>query len=245
MSIILKPQEYYYLYSPRRAVPEEMLKYTFESLVLGGHLQIYYKDIYINAQQKRKRPRLFVSLGNAYNSSNSYTHAETFVLSLFTPNEALRVHEIKEQVLLKLHNDLRKFRTEYVYKDVKAMGLIWLRLFLTVKGRAAKRAYNNAIETIENNTTALLKNPELLQKQLSVLGTGIVLAEAIALKRLNIKVPDLKEIAAIFEIVIMNRNTFSGRGLYGLGGSSSSSGGSDFGGYGGGAGGGAGSGGSW
>jgi uncharacterized membrane protein YgcG len=243
--MLLKPQEYYYLYSPRRAVPEEMLKYTFESLVLDGHLQIYYQDIFINAHQKRKRPRLFVSLSNTYNAAHTFSHAERLLLSLFTANEPLRVHEIKEKVLAKLQNDLRKFRTEYVYKDVQLLGYTWLRFFLTSKGRKAKRAYNKAISTLEDKTAAVIKDPALLQKQLDVLGNGVILVDNRVLKRLNIKVPDLKEIAAIFEIVTMNNNKFSGGGMYGIGGSAGGSSSSNYGGYGGGSGGGAGSGGDW
>jgi len=57
--IFLKPQEFYYLYYPTKSVPEEMLKYTFQTLMLEGHLIAYYKDIYINKRATRKRARLF------------------------------------------------------------------------------------------------------------------------------------------------------------------------------------------
>lgn len=248
MSKPLKPQEYYFLYSPTRAVPEEMLKYTFQSLVLEGHLQSYYKYIYINPNEKRTRCRLFLSFGKNYNPLNSYSKAEQFVLSLFTVNEELRPYEIRIKVLDKLDKDLRKYRTDYVYQDVYQMGYVWLNYFLTSAGRSAKKEYATVIELLEMDTTDLLKNQGVLQSHLKELGTGIILVDEKARDLLAIKVPDLDEIAAVFE-VITGDNTYGSSGMsggfgggYGGGGYS---GGGGFGGFGGGSFGGGGSGGSW
>ena len=243
MSKPLKPQEYYFLYSPTRAVPEEMLKYTFQSLVLEGHLQSYYKYIYINPNERRTRSRLFLAYGKNYNPLTTYSKAEQFVLSLFTVNEELRPYEIRLKILEKLDKDLRKYRTDYVYQDVHQMGYVWLTCFLTSAGRAAKKEYATLIEILETDSTDLQKNPGVLQSHLKELGTGIVLVDEKARDLLAIKVPDLDEIAAVFE-VITGDNTYGSSGMSG-GFGGGYSGGGGFGGFGGGSFGGGGSGGSW
>lgn len=249
MNRSLKPQEYYFLYSPKRAVPEEMLKYTIESLVLEGYLQYYYKAIYVNPNHNRKRTRLFICLGKNHTPQNTYTHAEKFVLDIFTKDEALRPIEIKLRILDKLNDDIFKYRDEIVYKDIKSMGLVWMRRFLTSEGRSIKKQYANVIETLETDTVDLLKMPSVLDIHLKDLATGIILLDDATIKKLNLKVPDLKEIAAVFEIITSAGGTYSSAGFYGGGysggGFSGGGGGGGWGGFGGGMGGGGGSGGSW
>lgn len=242
----LKPQEYYYLYSPRRAVPEEMFKYTVESLVLEGHLNYYYKAIYIHSNADRKRNRLFLCLGKSYNPKHNYSVAERFVLSLFEEQQELRPYEIRLKALDKLNDNIDEFRTLYVYQDIQTLGYCWLRIFLTSAGRKAKKDYARLIETLENNTNTLLKTPDVLQAHLKALGTGIVLVDDAAIKTLKLTVPNLKEIAAVFEIITSSGGSTYGSsgGFYGGGGGGYSGGGS-WGGFGGGMGGGGGSGGSW
>ena len=75
------------------------------------------------------------------------------------------------------------------------------------------------------------------------MGTGIVLVDEKARDLLAIKVPDLDEIAAVFE-VITGDNTYGSSGMSG-GFGGGYSGGGGFGGFGGGSFGGGGSGGSW
>lgn len=244
----LKPQEYYFLYSPKRAVPEEMLKYTIESLVLEGHLQYYYKAIYVNPNHNRKRARLFIGLGQNYHPENTYTFAEKFVLDLFDKAEALRPIEIKLRILDKLDDDIFKYRDEIVYTDIKNRGLIWMGRFLTSEGRSLKKQYANVINTLENDTNDLLRTPAVLAIHLKDLATGIILLDDATIKKLNLKVPDLKEIAAVFEIITSSGGTYSSGGFYGggySGGGFSGGGGGSWGGFGGGMGGGGGSGGSW
>ena len=242
----LKPQEYYYLYSPRRAVPEEMFKYTFESLAIEGHLNYYYKAIYINSTEDRKRNRLFLCLGKNYNPNNNYTFAERFVLSLFEEKQELRPYEIRLKALEKLNDTIDEFRTVHVYNDIQKLGYCWLRIFLTSAGRSAKKEYANVIDSLENDTDTLLKTPGVLQALLKDLGTGIILVDDAAIKKLKLTVPNLKEIAAVFEIITSSSggSTYGGGGFYG-GGGGYSGGGGGFGGFGGGMGGGGGSGGSW
>lgn len=246
MYLNLKPQEYYFLYSPKRAVPEEMLKYTVESLVLEGHLQYFYKEIYINPNHNRKRARLFLCFGQKYNGTFPYSVAEAFVLSIFKPNEAIRPIEIKQRLLDKLSDDIFNFRDDIVYQDIKKMELTWMRRFLTSKGHAAKKQYSDIIDNLEKDTTRLLQTPNELNNLLKELATGIILLDDATIKQLNLKVPKLKEIAAVFEIITAAGGTYSSSGFYGIGGGGySGGGGSGWGGFGGGAGGGGGSGGSW
>ncbi len=117
MKILLRPQEYYYLYSPLRSDPIEMFKYTLQGLCYEGHLDICYKNIYININDPHKRSRAFVKLGSGFKNTNSYSSAETLVLSLFEKGE-LRLHEIKKAALLKLEGKIKNFKSEFVYLDV-------------------------------------------------------------------------------------------------------------------------------
>ncbi len=246
MSLIIKPQEYYFLYSPKRAVPEEMLKYTIESLVLQGHLHYYYKEIYINRNHNRKRARLFLCFGPNYLPTHPYSIAEAFVLSIFNHNEGIRPIEIKQRLLDKLSDDIFNFRDDIVYQDVKKMGLIWMRRFLTSKDRTAKKEYANIIDTLDKDTANLLRTPNVLNIHIKDLATGIILLDDAVIKQLNLKVPNLKEIAAVFEIITAAGGTYSSSGFYGIGGGGySGGGGGGWGGFAGGAGGGGGSGGSW
>lgn len=248
MEISLKPQEYYYLYSPMRAVPEEMLKYTIQSLVLEGHISAYYKFIYINPNEKRKRKRLFFKLGTKYDPSLNYSRAEKLLLSLLKKDDEIRVYELKNRVLEKLDNNIGNFMYDYVYEDVNLKKLCRLKYFLTGKGRDLKRRYAALIDYLDINIDKLLTQHELLQNNLKELETGIIFLEKRTLEKLSLKVPDLDEVAAAFEI-ITGGTTYSsfGRGgsFYGGGGYYGGGGGTSWGGFGGGMGGGAGSGGSW
>ena len=241
MKTLLKPQEYYYLYSPLRSDPIEMFKYTFQSLVVDEHIDIYYKAIFINKNEKYKRQRLFLKLGNKYSTTNSYTKAEEFILSLLKTQDELRPYEIKSLAMDELDDDIENFKSNYVYEDVKQLGFCFLKCFLTSKGREARNRYANLIEVIDKDIDSLLRTETILQTQLDELGTGIIFLEETTLNKLKKTIPNLDELSAMFEI-ITSASTYGGSGGYSGG---SYGGGGSFGGYGGGSFGGGGSGGSW
>lgn len=60
----IRPQEFYYLYSPIWSDPAEMFKYTIQGLWADGHLSISYKEIYTNTNSKYTRLRTYLKLGS-------------------------------------------------------------------------------------------------------------------------------------------------------------------------------------
>ena len=230
MEIALKPQEYYYLYSPLRADPVEMLKYTVQSLVLEGHVAIDYKLIYITSNNKDQRYRIFFKIGDQFKETNKYSVAENFVLDVLKTQEELRLFEFKNQLLEFLHDDIKNFKSNYVYEDVKGLGLCYNKFLLNGKGRKARNAYSELIELIESKTDELLKNDASLEAYLTELSTGIILLDDIVVTKLKKTVPNLDELSAAFEILRGAGSDGGGGGTYSGGGGSSGGGG--FGGFG-------------
>ncbi|MDP1802202.1 MAG: hypothetical protein Q8L81_12670 [Bacteroidota bacterium] len=228
-----------------RADGVEMLKYTFQHLVMEGHVEIYYRAIQLTKNDWRKRPRIFFKLGNEYKETNTYSVAEQFVIDILKTKEELRIHEIKNKVLELLDKDIRNFKYDYVYKDVTKLGLCTFKYFLNSKGREVRRYYKNVIDVLEEDVNMLVKNKLVLEVHLGYIKTGIILLDDEVVKKFGLKVPDLDELSAAFEIIITgggNRITYGG---FGYGGYSGGGGGGGFSGFGGGMSGGGGSGGSW
>ncbi|MBL7913046.1 MAG: hypothetical protein JNJ41_18430 [Bacteroidia bacterium] len=223
-----------------------MLKYTFQHLVIEGHIEIYYRAINLTKHDKRKRPRIFFKLGDEYKETNTYTVAEQFVIDILKTKDELRIHEIKNKVLELLDKDIRKFKYDYVYKDVTKLGLCTFKYFLNSKGREVRRYYKNVIDLIEEDVDTLVNNKAVLDSHLKYLGNGIILLDDEVVKKLGLKVPNLDELSGAFEIISFgNGITY---GTFGFGGGYSGggySGGGGFSGFGGGMSGGGGSGGSW
>lgn len=245
MSVNLKPQEYYYLSKPYRAEAEELLKYTFQSLAVDGHINAYYKAIYINRNEKYKRQRIFIALGSNYKPTHPYSKAEQFVIDIFKGRGELRLYEIKHYLLDKLDDDIKGFKTKYVYQDVKALKLCHLRYFISSEGRNAKNNYADLIELIDSNIDDLLRTENVLNIHLKELGTGLVFLKESTLDKLKQKVTNLDELAAMFEILTDSVSYGGFGGYYGGMGGGGFSGGGSWGGFGGGMGGGGGSGGGW
>jgi len=222
-----------------------MIKYAIQGLCASGQLEIYSKLIYINPSQKNKRSRAFLKLGPNYRKENNYTFSDHFLLSLFKEGEELRFYEIRQQINTLLDENLDDFKSKYVYKDVKAKGLCFLKYFLTSKGRFEKKNCANLIDTVDKEIDKLLKNEKLLNTYLSDLGTNIILLDEITLTKLKKTLPGINELNLLFGIPVEEiSGTYSSGGFGGFGGGSYGGGGG-FSGFGGGSFGGGGAGGSW
>lgn len=230
-----------------RADSAEMFKYTFQSLVMEGHVAYYYRSIQLTKNDWRKRPRIFLKLGQQYKETNTYSVAEQFVINILKTKDELRIHEIKNKALELLDKDIRNFKYDHVLKDVKKLGLCTFKYFLNSKGRKVKRYYKNVIDTVEEDIDHLVKNKKVLDSHLNYLNTGIILLDDDVVEKAGKKVPNLDEISAAFEIILTNTTgiTYGGVGWGGFSGGGYSGGGGGFSGFGGGASGGGGSGGSW
>ncbi len=228
-----------------------MLKFTFQNLLLEGKIKAYYKYIFINKNNRNRRLRLHIKLGENYNENNSLSNAEQFVLSIVKSKDEIRPYEIKNYALKHLDNDISKFRSKYVYPDVRNLYLFrFLSLhILNTKGREAKHNYDTLIELINSETDDLIKTPNILNVHLKELGNGIIFLEDETLKKIKVEIFDLDEIAHVFESIIYDGYGGNGGYYYSGGGGFSGGGfsGGSFGGgsFGGGSFGGGGSGGSW
>lgn len=225
-----------------RSDPIEMLKYTMQGLSYEGHLEIYYKNIYIHKNERHKRARAFVRLGQKYDASNPYSSAEKFVLSIFDKPE-LRLHEIKNAVLEKLNDDIKNFKSEYVYADVSAKKLCWSRSFLNWKGRKERKLCELLMDDVDKNVDELLRNKNALNDRLEALDANVIFLKESTLTKFGKKIYKLDELNRFFEPIPGTGSSVSYGGSFYGGGSSGGSGG--WGGYGGGSFGGGGSGGGW
>ena len=240
MKTPLRPQEYYYLDSPLRSGTIEMLKYTLQGLHADGHLEIFYKAIYINPNERYKRSRLFIKLGPAYKASNTYSLAEKFLLSHFDEN-ALRAHEIRNKIMDVLDWKIRKFKYKYVCNDVHTQGLVSFKWFLSFEARRERKRITKLLDEIDETIDVLLQNKSLLDQKLQELGTHYIFLAETTLTKLQKKVFLLDELVRFFVLPRVGDGSMSFGSI--SGGGSYSSGG--FSGFGGGSFGGGGSGGSW
>ncbi len=246
MKTTLRPQELYYLNKPVFSDPVEMLKYTFQGLCLDCHLEIYYKYIFINKNEKYKRKRLFLKLGSNYKVTNKYSKAETLLLSLFDKPE-LRLYEIKNSLMKEFGKKIRKYKYQYVYKDLLELRLCSLKVFLSSEARKEVKKLKHLIEEPDKNIDFLLNEDEKLSEKINELGANIIFLEDVTLKKLNKNINSLFDLNSFFEFDKSNfSGSYIGYGGLSYGGSFSEFGsGSSFEGFGGGFSGGGGSGGGW
>ncbi len=240
----IRPQELYYLCRPVLADPVEMLKFTFQGLCLDGTVDFFYKYIYINKHQTYKRKRPFLRLGQKYDQSNTYSKAETLLLSKFTKPE-LRLHEIRHLLMSDFDDDIMCFKRDHVYDDVIEKGYCFSRWILTGKGRKEKKHHKGVIADVENNVDLYVKDEKVMKEKLDALGANIILLDDEVLEKLKKNVNSMSEMSTIFDNFEFDYGgSYVSYGGFG-GGYGGYGGGGGFGGFGGGSFGGAGSGGSW
>lgn len=247
MKTNLKPQEYYYLYSTLRANPAEMIIYTLKSLCINEDLELFSKYIFITKSSEKKRSRAFLKLNTTAQKRERST-AEELILSLFKEGEELRVYELRLRIDDKFDEKLSVFKDKYVYEDVKAKGYVWLRYFLTSKGRTERKNCADLIDGSEKESKLLKQDTTKLNQMLIDLGSDSILLDDDVQIKLNIYKPEYRELDLLFGVGVdsysdSNGYSIGGIGMYGGGGFSGGGGG--FSGFGGGSFGGGGGGGSW
>ncbi len=240
----LRPQEYYYLYSPWFSSPNDMFTYAVQGLWFDGHISISFRNIYINQNDRRKRRRMFIKLGPNYRSTNVYPGAEKLILSHLSTEEE-RLYMVRRKLWPVLEELIANFKHVYVWQDVDHLGLCLTRRFLNAKGRYERKVITNTMDALDEDIDSVLKNKVLLQEKILALGANVIFLNKKTLQKLNLKIDDLDEVSALFD----NRNLTESSGMsYGAGSYGGFSGGGSsggFGGYGGGGFGGGGSGGTW
>lgn len=239
--VLLRPQEYYYLYSPWWSDPTEMLKYTLQGLWFEGHININFRFIQIHPSEQRKRSRMFLSFGPKYDTNYPYSLAERFLISKINAEEE-RLFTLKHAVWRELDGRIDRYKWEYVYKDIAKKDLVFSPRFLNSRGRKARNYFASQIESIEEEVDQLLLNKDALNSKLGALGPLVVLLELTVLNKLKIPMNECFEITNLFrEPEIIDDSSDGTGGSFGGGGY----GGGGWGGFGGGGFGGGGSGGRW
>ena len=193
MEIKLKPQECYYLNRPVLSDPVEMLKYALLGLDMEGHIEIFYKKIYINQNARYKRSRMFVRLGPHHQAMYPYTSAEAFLVSKINKPE-LRLYEFRNAIAGGLDKKVDDFKSQHVYDDVSAKGFVLLSWLLSSKGRSRLKACKRLIRDLDKDIDLLLQNNAELNKKLEALGSNIIFLEDVTLKKLRKKTHDLEEL---------------------------------------------------
>jgi uncharacterized membrane protein YgcG len=173
-----------------------MLKYTLQGLCVTGHIQLYSKLIFINRRAKYKRSRVFARLGPAYSLQFEYSKSEKFVLDLFDKPE-LRLYEIRQRINKGLDEKIKLFKKQYVYHDIKSLGLCRFRFLPTKKGREEKNNCAATIDQIDKEIDSLLHDNEKLTTLLEDLGSNLVFLEKETLDKLKKHVPSLTGLTSI------------------------------------------------
>lgn len=194
--LIIKPQEYCYLESPWSSNPALMIMYTLKGLCVSGVIQTSMQLITVGRHAKYKRRRLFLGLAKNASERTDYARAERFVLSLFT-RPLMSVPSLRGNILVELHDKVSRFKTQYVYEDVKDKGLCGLRYFLTVHGRGQRNKCAQLIDHMDGHVDSLLQQRPLLNEHLHSLGTNIVFLEEATLNKLKKHIPDLNELLGL------------------------------------------------
>lgn len=231
-----------------------MIKYAFQGLSIMGHISVFYKQVYLTEKARYSRKRIFSRLGPAYKKENNYSETEKFLLSLYAEGKEYRLFELRNKILKLLDEDIADFTKDYVYKDVKKLGLCNAKFVLTKKGRFQKELCAELINYTEKNINDLVKSPVALQDLINDLGPNIIFLEKSVFNKVKKVITKVSNYETSFNI---EDNAFTDKftynvfdssaafGGFGGGGGGFSGGGGGFGGFGGGSFGGAGSGGGW
>jgi uncharacterized membrane protein YgcG len=194
---IIRPQDYYYLYSPWWSDPSEMFKYTIQALWAEGHIGITYRKVYTSASARYPRVRTFLKLGKEFDPQHRYTKAEHFILSKLT-REEMRLSTFYFKVMPDIYHQIELFKTKYVFNSVNQNGWCWSRCFLNRSGRQTRKHMSDLMDEIDKSIDTLVKDPIQLQAKLQALGTNYIFLNENSLIKLNLKVYELREVMALF-----------------------------------------------
>jgi hypothetical protein len=171
--------------------------------------------VFVDKKYSKKRERYFLLLNQNFKEPKSLSHAESFLLDAFKKDSELSLAQLRNYLMFHFKKGLKKFKYDYVLRDLKNKNYCWLWYFPTKKALKEKRSATQDLKYVKENIDVLVNDTELLKSKLSALGSYIILLEKDTIK----KIKDFnKNIAAInsmnFEAISTSLDVFFTAGTF-------------------------------
>ena len=114
LSYAVKPFEFSYLVNPDVKFTNKLIAVTLQYLFINKYIEITTKLVQVNKTDDKQKPRPFVRLGSNYTQEVNLTPIERELLTIFSSNESLRLHEIRMKLQQKFGLEFEKFHSDVV-----------------------------------------------------------------------------------------------------------------------------------
>jgi hypothetical protein len=166
LSYVIKPFEYAYLVNSDLKSTNKLIAITLQYLFIHKYIEITTKLVQVNKTDDKQKPRPFVRLGSNYTQEVNLTPIEHELLTIFSSNESLRLHEIRMKLQQKFGPEFEKFHTEVV-KPYFETSALFNQNKPNELGKQVLSEVNARILFIEKQVDDLLSDTHLME--LSVL----------------------------------------------------------------------------
>ena len=110
----IKPYEYAYLSNSESKFTHKLIAVTLQYLFVNNYIEITMKLVRVNKTDDKQKPRAFVQLGSNYSPTQNFSIIEKELLSIFSSNSSLRLHEIRMKLQQKFGQNFEKLYTDIV-----------------------------------------------------------------------------------------------------------------------------------
>ncbi len=154
LSYTVKPFEFSYLVNPDVKFTNKLITVTLQYLFMNKYIEITTKLVQVNKTDDKQKPRPFVRLGSNYTKEVNLTPIERELLTIFSSNESLRLHEIRMKLQQKFGLEFEKFHSEVV-KPYFAKSELFSQGKTSELGKQVLSEVNNRILFIEKHLDSL------------------------------------------------------------------------------------------
>lgn len=222
----LTPAETLMLLRPNNVSGKELLKYTFLNLIFNNILIIYKDWRKSNPRDKHARLHTFISRGTSFEQYQSLEHQDIFAYPFKRKNLEFKLRFLLRKVYKQLGKKTPKFKSDYVYQDLKNKGYFKLSIgfgsyyyyFLNNKGKKASKELKKQLDKIENDLPKFLNEDHSKAKELiHQLGSNILLLKCFnddLINKIKTSFEGLSETTKISKSSILNYDDLNGIFLY-------------------------------
>ncbi len=154
LSYAIKPYEYAFLVNSDIKSTTKLITLTLQYLFIHKHIEITTKLVQVNKSDDTLKPRPFVRLGVEHAEENKYTPIEKELLTIFSTNESLRLHEVRMKLQQKFGTEFEKFHGEVV-KPYFENTELWNQNKISEFGKQVLTEVNDRILFIERHLDTL------------------------------------------------------------------------------------------
>jgi len=181
---MLEPLEYKFLQNPYWGDSGELIKTTIQQLCVKRVLKLENRWVQVDRRHQSKRSRPFLILTEDYNSYDTSSSAERFILSAFAHDSELALFRMRNYIKFHFKKSLDPFKSKYVIPDVRHRGLCFNKYLLTSKGRGERNLLTSKIQHINNSIDELLLNVSLLSQCLNDISINVISLEKSVLEKI-------------------------------------------------------------